>query len=206
VVDTNNTSGFFPDQDNGVVAIYTLAQYPGGVMGIEDQNIAYSRDGGYTFEAYAENPVIPSTSIQFRDPKVIWHASSQRWVMTVAHPIDFTIEFLTSENLKDWTHGSNLTHIGLLGLQYECPNLVEMPLEGSDDPVWLLAISINPGAPLGGSITEYFPGSFNGTHFEPFDGAARIADFAKDNYAGQFFYGIPGDERQVSMAWASNWQ
>lgn len=196
----------FPDQDNGVVAIYTLAQYPDGVMGIEDQNIAFSYDGGYTFEAYAENPVIPSESIQFRDPKVIWHEPSQRWVMVVAHPIDFTFEFLTSENLIEWTHGSNLTNIGLLGLQYECPNLVEMPMEGQDELVWLLALSINPGAPLGGSITEYFPGEFNGTHFEPFDGAARIADFAKDNYAGQWFYGIPGSERQVSMAWASNWQ
>jgi beta-fructofuranosidase len=72
--------------------------------------------------------------------------------------------------------------------------------------VWLLQLSINPGAPLGGSITEYFPGEFNGTHFVPFDAAARIADFSKDNYAGQFFYGIPGDHRQVSMAWASNWQ
>lgn len=175
-------------------------------MGIEDQNIAFSYDGGYTFEAYAGNPVIPSESIQFRDPKVIWHEPTQRWVMVVAHPIDFTFEFLVSENLIDWTHGSNLTNIGLLGLQYECPNLIEMPMEGQDELVWLLALSINPGAPLGGSITEYFPGSFNGTNFEPFDGAARIADFAKDNYAGQWFSGIPSSERQVSMAWASNWQ
>jgi beta-fructofuranosidase len=74
------------------------------------------------------------------------------------------------------------------------------------DDMWLLAISINPGAPLGGSITEYFPGTFNGTHFEAVDGAARIADFGKDNYAGQWFYGQPDDELPVSIAWASNWQ
>jgi beta-fructofuranosidase len=61
-----------------------------------------------------------------------------------------------------------------------------MPVLGSDDPMYLLGISINPGAPLGGSITEYFPGSFNGTHFVPVDGAARIEDFGKDNYAGQY--------------------
>jgi beta-fructofuranosidase len=206
VIDVNNTSGFFPDQDNGVVAIYTLAEYPGGVQGPQQQAIAYSRDGGYTFEAYANNPVIPSNSTQFRDPKVIWHAPTERWVMVLAYAVDLTFGFYTSENLKEWTHASNLSHVGLLGLQYECPNLVQMPLEGSDDPVWLLQLSINPGAPLGGSITEYFPGEFNGTHFVPFDAAARIADFSKDNYAGQFFYGIPGDHRQVSMAWASNWQ
>jgi beta-fructofuranosidase len=95
---------------------------------------------------------------------------------------------------------------GLLGLQYECPNLVELPMEGSNDTMWLMAISINPGAPLGGSTTEYFPGSFNGTHFEAVDAATRLLDFSKDNYAGQFFYGIPGNEPQVFMAWASNWE
>lgn len=74
------------------------------------------------------------------------------------------------------------------------------------DDMWLMAISVNPGAPLGGSITQYYPGTFNGTHFEAVDAAARIADFGKDNYAGQFFYGAPEDESPVFMGWASNWQ
>jgi beta-fructofuranosidase len=68
----------------------------------------------------------------------------------------------------------------------------------------MLYISINPGAPYGGSIGEYFVGDFNGTHFSPYDRAARIADFGKDNYATQFFY-APG-EKPTSIAWASNWQ
>ncbi|KAL1738022.1 glycosyl hydrolase, partial [Schizophyllum fasciatum] len=101
---------------------------------------------------------------------------------------------------------SNFTHQGLLGLQYECPNLVKIPVEGSDEEMYLLTISVNPGAPLGGSATEYFPGTFNGTHFVPVDGAARLADFGKDNYAGQFFYGVPEGELPVSIGWASNWQ
>lgn len=81
-----------------------------------------------------------------------------------------------------------------------------MPVVNSSETMYLLQISINPGAPLGGSVSQNFPGSFNGTHFTAVDGAARINDFGKDNYAGQFFYGIPGSERQVSIAWASNWQ
>ncbi|KKY18406.1 putative glycoside hydrolase family 32 protein [Phaeomoniella chlamydospora] len=72
--------------------------------------------------------------------------------------------------------------------------------------MYVMMISINPGSPLGGSITQYFPGDFNGTHFTAVDGATRFTDFAKDNYAGQFFYGIPATEPQVSVAWASNWQ
>jgi beta-fructofuranosidase len=79
VVDVNNTSGFFPDQDNGVVAIFTLAEYPDGRPGPQTQAIAYSHDGGYTFIPYADNPVIDSDSSQFRDPKVVW--MEDRWVM-----------------------------------------------------------------------------------------------------------------------------
>ncbi|KAK1726532.1 hypothetical protein CaCOL14_012232 [Colletotrichum acutatum] len=203
VVDVNNTSGLFPDQDNGVVAIYTLASPT-----VQTQGIAYSRDGGYTFIPYANNPVINSTSAQFRDPKVVRYNDS--WVMVVAYPHDFAIGIFTSPNLKDWTATSNFSHHGLLGLQYECPNLISMPYidaEGKrQDDMWLMAISINPGAPLGGSITEYHPGTFNGTHFEAVDAAARIADFGKDNYAGQWFYGLPAEEFPVSIAWASNWQ
>jgi beta-fructofuranosidase len=206
VVDTNNTSGFFPDQDNGVVAIFTLAQVIDGVGGLQAQGIAYSYDGGYSFDMYSGNPVLNINSTQFRDPKVFWFPGTQRWIMAVSYASDFTIGIFTSPNLKDWTHASNFSHHGLLGFQYECPNLVEMPVAGSNDTMWLMFISINPGAPLGGSISQYFPGSFNGTHFSAIDQVARIADFAKDNYAAQFFEGIPESQPQIRIDWSSNWQ
>ncbi|KAI0115572.1 glycosyl hydrolase, partial [Nemania sp. FL0031] len=209
VVDVNNTSGFFPDQDNGVVAMVTLARYyEDGTGGPQTQNLAYSRDGGYTFEYYEGNPVIDSTSSQFRDPKVLWY--NDRWVVAVAYAQEFAIGLFTSPDLKTWIWASNFTNHGLLGAQYECPNLVEMPVRDASgavvDKKFVMAISVQPGAPLGGSITQYFIGDFNGTHFEPVDSATRLTDFAKDNYAGQFFSGIPGDQNQVNMGWASNWQ
>lgn len=105
---------------------------------------------------YEGNPVIPSNSSEFRDPKVIWY--KDHWVMVVAYSREFTIGFFTSPNLKNWTHASNLSHVGLMGLQYECPDLVEMPVLGTDTTMYLLQISINPGAPLGGSISQNFPG------------------------------------------------
>ena len=130
--------------------------------------------------------------------------------MAVAYPFDFEIGIFTSPNLIDWTPTSNFSHYGILGLQWECPNLVRMPYideSGSkQDEMWTLVVSINPGAPMGGSITQYYPGTFNGTHFEAVDSAARIADFGKDNYAGQFFYGLPDDEDPIFIGWASNWQ
>ncbi|KAL9604775.1 MAG: hypothetical protein Q9219_000223 [cf. Caloplaca sp. 3 TL-2023] len=214
VIDVNNTSGFFPNQTNGVVAFYTL-----NTDEEETQEIAYSTDGGYTFTKYANNPVISINSTQFRDPKVTWYPATQQWVLVVAYAQEFTIGFYTSPNLTTWTHASNFSHYGLLGLQYECPNLIQIPMlsnisvENPLDPsniastdMYLLQISINPGAPLGGSISESFVGSFNGTHFAVVDPATRINDFGKDNYAGQFFYNIPATSPQVSIAWASNWQ
>lgn len=207
VVDVNNTSGFFPNQTNGVVAIYTL-----NTPESESQHIAYSHDNGFSFTKYANNPVIApggTNPTQFRDPKVIWYEPTESWVMVVAFPIDFKVGIFTSPNLKDWTPASNFSHVGVTGLQYECPNLVEMRVEDSTDsdkPKYVMFISINPGGPLGGSITEYFVGTFNGTHFEADDARTRFTDFAKDNYAGQFFYGVPAEKDQISVNWASNWQ
>ncbi|KAI0742058.1 glycosyl hydrolase [Daedaleopsis nitida] len=211
IVDVNNTSGFFPNQTNGVVAIYTL-----NTPRAQVQEIAYSHDGGYTFARYAGDPVIDSNSTQFRDPKVIWHEETERWVMAIAYAQELVIGFYTSPNLKTWTHASNFTHHGFLGLQYECPNLIRMPVRDPrthqllDDSKYVLTISINPGAPLGGSTTQYFPGAFNGTHFTPVDSATRLTDFAKDNYATQFFF-VPASSDAagsdpLSIAWASNWQ
>ncbi|KAI1355865.1 glycosyl hydrolase [Xylaria sp. FL0043] len=209
VVDVNNTSGFFPDQDNGVVAMFTLARYyADGAGGPQTQNIAYSYDGGYTFEYFDGNPVIDSTSSQFRDPKVLWY--EDHWVAVIAYSQEFTVGLWASPDLKTWTFASNFTPHGLLGAQYECPNLVKMPLRDTNgsviDEKYVLAISIQPGAPLGGSVTEYFLGDFNGTHFTPLDAVTRLTDFGKDNYAAQFFYGIPNGQDQISIGWASNWQ
>ncbi|PSR84252.1 glycosyl hydrolase [Coniella lustricola] len=210
VVDVNNTSGFFPDQDNGVVAITTLARYyDDGSAGPQTQGLAYSLDGGYTFEYYDGNPVIDSSSSQFRDPKVIWY--EDHWVMVIAFAQEFVVGIYTSPNLINWTHASNFSHHGLLGAQYECPNMVKLPIRDSVggavvDEAYVIAVSVQPGAPLGGSITQYFPGTFNGTHFETFDSATRLTDFAKDNYAAQYFYGTPDGSNAINMGWASNWQ
>ena len=200
VVDSENTSGFFPDQDDGVVAIYTLH-----TPDAETQDIAYSRDGGYSFTKYASNPVIDSNSTDFRDPQVVWHPETRKWVMAVAYAKDLVIGFYTSPDLKDWTHASNFSQNGLPGDQFECPNVVKFSVDEPNKEKHALFISVNPGAPLGGSATMYLVGHFNGTHFtaeDPF----KLADFAKDNYAAQWYTNLPEDQDPISIAWASNWQ
>ncbi|GES56995.1 beta-fructofuranosidase [Aspergillus terreus] len=200
VLDRDNTSGFFPDQDDGVVAIYTV-----DTPTSETQNIAYSHDGGYTFTKYADNPVINSTSKDFRDPQVTWHAETGRWVMTVAYAADRVIGFFTSPNLRDWTHASNFTQPGLPGVEFECPNLVRFDVaDGSTRDV--LFISVNPGAPLGGSGTYYLVGQFDGTSFTSESAHETLYDFAKDNYASQWFSGLAPGAAPLSIGWANNWQ
>ena len=207
VIDVNNTSGFFPDQIDGVVAIYTL-----NTPRTQVQEIAYSYDGGYTFTRFADNPVIDVGSNSFRDPKVFWHADTKHWVMVVAHSSEFFIAIYTSPDLKTWTHTSDFSHHGLLGLEYECPNLVRIPLRdpsgSSHDQghMYVLTISVNVGSPQGGSTMQYFPGTFNGTHFTPVDEATRFMEFGKDSYAAQFFYGTPEGEDVLLLAWAANAQ
>ncbi|MCA9149927.1 MAG: glycoside hydrolase family 32 protein, partial [Planctomycetales bacterium] len=76
VVDWKNTSGFGDGTKPPLVLIYTAAGNP------TVQCIAYSNDGR-TFTKYAGNPVLPEITGGNRDPKVIWHEPTQRWVMVL---------------------------------------------------------------------------------------------------------------------------
>ena len=54
-------------------------------VGGEAQSLAYSSDGGLTWERYAGNPVVANGGRRdFRDPKVFWHEPTRRWVMVVS--------------------------------------------------------------------------------------------------------------------------
>ena len=64
---------------NGVVAIYTI-----NTPQRQTQDIAFSYDGGYTFEKYKNNPVLEpggTNPSQFRDPKVVLYEPTESWVM-----------------------------------------------------------------------------------------------------------------------------
>lgn len=197
VYDHDNTSGLFPSGAGGLVAIYTRASDTR-----QAQEIATSTDRGRTFTGYAGNPVLDVGSASFRDPKVLWHAPTRRWVMVVVRSREHQVMFYTSPDLKRWSEVGSFGHAGLLGLDYECPDLVEVPVEGGGTR-WVLFVSINPGAPLGGSAVQYFVGTFDGRRFEAEDGATRLADFGQDFYALQTFADVDGPP--VAVAWMSNW-
>ena len=158
VIDWNNTSGFGKDNHPPMIAIFThhnMDQEKAGGDRYQVQSIAYSLDKGRTWTKFADNPVISNPGIKdFRDPKVIWHEESARWIMVFA--VKDRVHFYTSTNLKEWSFASEFgASDGNHGGVWECPDL--FPLKTSEgETKWILLQSINPGGPNGGSATQYF--------------------------------------------------
>ncbi len=207
VVDYNNTSGFGTVENPPLVAIFTYHLAEGEKTGKNDfqtQGIAYSLDNGDTWVKYEGNPVIGNKDIRdFRDPKVIWHEPSKHWVLTLV--AGNHAKFYTSENLKEWDLMSEFgADKGAHGGVWECPDLFPIKVSGSDEEKWVLLISINPGAPNGGSGTQYFIGDFDGTKFETSQQETKWIDWGTDNYAGVTYSNAPNNER-IFIGWMSNW-
>ena len=160
VIDRDNTAGFGA---GAVVAFYTSAKStPWGDS--QSQSMAYSTDGGKTFTKYAGNPVLTSTKPDFRDPKVFWYAPGKHWVMILAGGQE--MEIYSSTNLKQWKYESSFgLKQGAHGGVWECPDLVELPVEGTREKRWVLICNINPGGPFGGNAAQYFVGTFDGRKF-----------------------------------------
>lgn len=201
VVDHENTAGF---GKGAVVAFYTSAKStPWG--DVQSESMAYSLDNGKTFTKYEGNPILTSSERDFRDPKVFWYAPGKHWVMMLA--VGQHMEIYSSVNLKDWKKESEFGAMqGAHGGVWECPDLVEIPVEGTRQKKWVLICNLNPGGPFGGSAAQYFVGSFDGKTFvNESPTLTKWMDWGKDNYATVTWNNAP-DGRCVALGWMSNWQ
>lgn len=196
VVDKDNAAGFGA---GAIIAFYTSASDR------QVQSLAYSTDNGRTFQKYNRNPILTSTQRDFRDPKVFWHDGTQKWIMVLA--VGQEMQFFSSSNLKDWTlescfgegHG---VHAGV----WECPDLIELPVRGTELKKWVLLCNINPGGPFGGSATQYFVGTFDGKTFtNEAPNLTKWMDYGKDHYATVTWSDAP-DNRKIALGWMSNWE
>ncbi len=207
VVDHGNSSGLGQDGKDPLVAIYTYHDPEKEKTGAGDhqtQGIAFSNDNGKTWTKYEDNPVLPNEGKNdFRDPKVMWHEASGRWIMSLA--VGDHAEFYASPDLKSWTYLSEFgKDLGAHGGVWECPDLIPMKVEGDSEEKWLLLISINPGGPNGGSATQYFVGNFDGTKFTTDQKETKWLDYGADNYAGVTYNNAPGTN-PLFIGWMSNW-
>lgn len=201
VVDRDNTAGY---GDGTIVSFYTSASDKNGQI----ECMAYSKDNGRTFTKYEKNPVLtPFDGLKdFRDPKVFWYAPEEKWVMIVS--ADKEMRFFSSKDLKDWTYMSAFGNgYGVQPSQFECPDMVELPVNGDvNNKKWALIVNINPGCLFGGSATQYFIGNFDGTKFtcDTQPDVVKWMDWGKDHYATVCFSNT--DDRVIAVPWMSNWQ
>ena len=183
VVDWHNTSGLGRDGKPPLVLFYTAAGNP------TVQCLAYSNDGGKSFTKYEQNPIVKQITPGNRDPKVIWHEPSRRWVMVLYAELPEKkqeIQFLTSPDLKEWTATSQSDGF------FECPDLFELPVDGDASyKKWVLTAA----------SSEYQVGTFGGERFVP-ETPKLPGHRGRGFYAAQTFSDIPaGDGRRIQIGW-----
>jgi fructan beta-fructosidase len=210
VVDQHDTSGLGGGAPCAV-ALYTGHTTDPATGNVnQTQNIAYSRDNGRTWTRYAANPIIDIGKPNFRDPQVIWHAPTARWVMSLALPDERQVRFYASYNLIDWQFLSDFGPLGASDGIWECPVLLHLPVDGNpDERRWLLKISVNDVHPAGGSGDQYVVGDFDGRSFTPIDTHALPlwVDHGADFYSAMAWFDAPSDHgEQTWIAWMSNWR
>ena len=189
VVDWKNTAGLQEGDEPALVCIYTAA---GGTSVRSEgqpftQAIAASSDHGRSWRKYAGNPVLGHIAGRNRDPKVIWHAPTERWVMALyldAH--DYAL--FASPDLKEWTRLCDLTLPGAT----ECPDIFALPVDSDPDDVrWV----------FWGADGTYLLGCFDGETFQQ-EGPALQLGQGGNSYAAQTWSDIPAaDGRRIQTAW-----
>lgn len=224
VLDAANSAGFASAEAVArgrlpLVAIYTSVDRREG--GLQTQHLAYSLDRGRSWTRHAGNPVLDLGERDFRDPKVIWHAPSRRWVMVVVLPQAQQVLFFNSPDLKAWTELSRFGPAGPVlhppgdtsaqGAIWECPDLIELPRPAGaahGGTAWLLKVDAFAGHPGGSSGGMVFVGQFDGRCFVPQGGdaesALRWADWGCDFYAAASWSHLPAGQPPLWLAWASN--
>jgi sucrose-6-phosphate hydrolase SacC (GH32 family) len=179
VIDYKNTAGFKTGDTDVMVAFYTTTRLFGD-HDMETQNIAYSNDRGRTWTEYEGNPIIGDRSEilgshNARDPKVIWHEPTEKWVMVVFERIGNS--FFTSDNLKDWTFESHIETF------WECPELFELPID--DDPENTKWVMYDVSG-------DYAIGEFDGKTFTPEHG--KFTYIQGKFWAAQTFTNVPKED------------
>jgi len=201
IVDQENVAGYGV---GSILVFYTSASDKNGQV----QCLAFSKDNGRTFIKYEKNPILcPADGLRdFRDPKVFRYEPEDKWVMIVS--ADKEMRFYDSKNLKDWNYMSSFGEgYGVQPCQFECPDMVELPVDGDlNRKKWALIVNVNPGCYFGGSATQYFTGDFDGMKFscDSQPNVTKWLDWGKDHYATVCFSNT--GERTIAVPWMSNWQ
>ena len=201
VVDRENSAGFGPD---AMIALFTAARLDASHR---SQHLAVSHDDGRSFVAYDGNPALDLGMADFRDPNIFWHEPTRRWLMVVARSADHIASLHGSIDLKAWEHLSDIGPWNAPGQVWECPMLIELPVEGSDERRWLFKVDALHGGPGSGALA--LSGSFDGTAFTP-DRRDGHADWQAVDGGSDFYAAVPWHDprdaagRPAWIGWTGN--
>jgi sucrose-6-phosphate hydrolase SacC (GH32 family) len=202
VSDPGGAAGFGQD---ALVAIYTGAKLAPDAH--QAQCLAWSNDAGRNWQKYSGNPVLDLHMADFRDPNVFWHEATNRWIMVVVLSNEQRALIYASHDLKHWDEMSVIHGAGAPGEIWECPLLIELPVDGSGETRWLFKIDVLRGAPGSGAL--YQTGTFDGVRFmpdgHPLNPVWQVADLGQDFYAAIAWH-EPRDVhgRPVWIGWMGN--
>lgn len=187
VLDTENRSALGSKAGPPLLLFYTAAEKSW------TQGLAYSTDGR-SFKKLA-GPVLGKVTDGNRDPKVIWHAPSKKWVMVVyvaEAGEQHSMYFYTSPDAKAWVFASKV--YGGRGNDrylFECPEFFELPVLGAaaGETRWVLT----------GANSQYAVGTFDGQQFKP-EEERMFSQQGRDYYAAQTFSNEP-QGRRIEIGW-----
>lgn len=186
-VDWQNTLGLQTGNRPVLVAAYTAAGEHVTPSKPYTQCLATSRDKGRTWQKHPANPLLGNISGGGdRDPRIFWHAPSQKWVMVLYLDREPSFAILNSTDLLHWQQ------VSLVPGFYECPDLFELPIvEQPGETRWV----------LGGADGRYLVGQFDGQVFTP-ESEKLTLDFGYNFYASQTWNDIPREDgRRIQMTW-----
>ncbi len=186
LVDWHKTSGLGAEEPP-TICVYTAAggRSPESEEQPFTQCLAYSSDRGRTWTKYTGNPVLGHVAGNNRDPKVVWHAGSERWVMAL-YLEGHTYGLYSSPDLIHWQEESRLE----MGDGTECPDLFPLALDGDPEQVRWVFWAANG---------EYRAGDFDGQAFRT-ESCIRRFYHGGDAYAAQTWSDVP-QGRRLQIAW-----
>ena len=210
VYDEHNTSGLFDDSNQdgvvdegqGIIAILTQPTAD------QRQILAYSKDDGQSFTIWGE--ILGREDDgglgdnEFRDPKVFWSETHNKWLMAVGGG---AVRMYASQNLKDWEY------LGQTGFWGECPDLMRFTVDGEEKYVLVVSPEDKPQSHDYNGTTradtfypaEYYAvGTLENGLFSAQTPLKRLS-YGFDTYAFQSFNNT-ADGKVYGVSWAANWK
>lgn len=125
IIDRRNVTGLKQNEHDVILVYYTCAGSTSEASKGKPftQNLAYSTDGGVTFQRYAGNPLIPQLVGGNRDPKVIYYEPDNSYILAL-YLDNHEYALYKSQNLLDWQMIQRL----VLPEDAECPDFFPCPL------------------------------------------------------------------------------